>query len=69
MRRSAAIGILKDDANTLQSKKERRREEKERESGWDPRHSSVSPALKRIRFHERKDSETDVRYMLTNFTL
>ena len=31
MRRSAAIGILKDDANTLQSKKERRREEKERE--------------------------------------
>ena len=66
---ASAIGILKDDANTLQREKERRKGREEREGWWDPRHTSVSPSLKRIRFHERKDSETDVRYMLTNFTL
>ena len=59
---SSAIGILKDDANTLQSKKGgdgMRRDGMGREGrgmvGSEAFFASVSPSLKRIRFQEEKD--------------
>ena len=56
---SSAIGILKDDANTLQSKKGGGEEDgmgRERGMvGSEAFFASVSPSLKRIRFQEERD--------------
>ena len=50
------------------SKQERKiegREEKRREGWRDPRHSSVSPSLKRILVHQRKDERCSLWNMLS----
>ena len=56
---SSAIGILKDDANTLRSKKGGEEDGMGREEkgmvGSEAFFASVSPSLKRIRFQEERD--------------